>query len=238
MANPYFQFKQFTVRHDKCAMKVGTDAVLLGAWAGTAGCRQILDIGTGTGIIALMLAQRCPAQIDAIDIDEAACLQAQENVEASPFAERIHIVHASCCSFARSHGGKTYDLIVSNPPYFVNSLKCPDDKRSLARHTDSLPLPALVADAAGMLAPSGRIALIVPYEQLDDINEIAKENKLYVCRQTDVIPVPGAAPKRLLVELTAETGVTVHRNTLVIEEARHRYTAEYIGLTKDFYLKM
>lgn len=238
MANPYFQFKQFTIRHDKCAMKVGTDAVLLGAWADTTLCRSILDIGTGTGIIALMLAQRCPADIDAIDIDEDACRQAQENVEASPFGGRIKIVHTSCSGFARSQAGKRYDLIVSNPPYFVNSLKCPDNKRSLARHTDSLPLPELVEDAAGMLTPSGKIALIVPYEQLNEINEIAKENELYVRKQTDVIPVPDATPKRLLIELSPEAVAGVYRETLVIEEARHQYTPEYIALTKDFYLKM
>ena len=118
MANPYFQFKKFTIRHDKCAMKVGTDAVLLGAWADTASCKNILDIGTGTGIIALMLAQRSCADIDAIDIDKEACVQAEENVAASPFAGRIKVIPASCADFARSMAQKKYDLIVSNPPYF------------------------------------------------------------------------------------------------------------------------
>ena len=120
MANPYFQFKKFTIRHDKCAMKVGTDAVLLGAWADTASCKNILDIGTGTGIIALMLAQRSCADIDAIDIDKDACIQAEENVAASPFAGRIKVIPASCADFARSTTLKKYDLIVSNPPYFIN----------------------------------------------------------------------------------------------------------------------
>ncbi|MBS1321434.1 MAG: tRNA1(Val) (adenine(37)-N6)-methyltransferase [Parabacteroides sp.] len=238
MANPYFQFKKFTIRHDKCAMKVGTDAVLLGAWTDTASCKNILDIGTGTGIIALMLAQRSCADIDAIDIDKEACVQAEENVAASPFAGRIKVIPASCADFARSMTQKKYDLIVSNPPYFINSLKCPDNKRSVARHTDSLPLSELIENARALLSSAGRIALVLPYEQLEEVRETAQKNSLHICRQTNVIPVPGAHPKRLLVELSPVSTDTKKRNTLTIEEALHQYTPEYIALTKDFYLKM
>ena len=238
MANPYFQFKKFTIWHDKCAMKVGTDAVLLGAWVNLADCKNILDIGTGTGIIALMLAQRSTGDIDAIDIDNDACIQAEENVKASPFAERIRVIHAACSEFAGSVTRKKYDLIVSNPPYFINSLKCPDDKRSVARHTDSLPLSELVENACSLLSSSGRIALVLPYEQLEEVESIARKNSLFVSRQTDVIPVPGAHPKRLLIELSAVEADATNRDTLVIEESRHQYTPEYIALTKDFYLKM
>lgn len=239
MANSYFQFKKFIIKHDKCAMKVGTDAVLLGAWADTAGCSNILDIGTGTGIIALMLAQRSLAGIDAIDIDPEACEQAAENAAASPFADRIHVVHASFSDFATSTGKeKKYDLIVSNPPYFINSLKCPDDKRTVARHTDSLLLGDLIRDACPLLAPGGRIALILPYERLDEVNELAATNLLHISRQTDVIPTPGAQPRRLLVELASGAGNAQKRDTLTIEEARHQYTPEYVALTKEFYLKM
>ena len=215
MANPYFRFKKFTVYHDKCAMKVGTDAVLLGAWADTSFCRNILDIGTGTGIIALMLAQRSQATVEAIDIDKEACVQATENAAASPYTERIKVVHASCADFAASNQQKRYDLIVSNPPYFINSLKCPDNKRTV-----------------------GRIALVLPYERLEEVKAHASANHLYICRQTDVIPTPGAAPKRLLVELSTTEENIKNRDTLTIEEARHQYTPEYIALTKEFYLKM
>ena len=135
MSNPFFQFKQFTIRHDKCAMKVGTDGVLLGAWAGTESCNRILDIGTGTGLIALMLAQRSKAAIDAIDIEADACLQAQENAESSLFAGRINVFHSDLVDFAQA-STHLYDLIVSNPPYFVDSLKCPNLQRNTARHTD------------------------------------------------------------------------------------------------------
>lgn len=238
MANPYFRFKKFTVYHDKCAMKVGTDAVLLGAWADTSFCRNILDIGTGTGIIALMLAQRSQATVEAIDIDKEACVQAAENAAASPYTERIKVVHASCADFAASNQQKRYDLIVSNPPYFINSLKCPDNKRTVARHTDTLLLSDLIREAQTLLSPSGRIALVLPYEQLEEVKALASANHLYICRQTDVIPTPGAAPKRLLMELSAAEENIKNRDTLTIEEARHQYTPEYITLTKEFYLKM
>lgn len=238
MANPYFRFKKFTVYHDKCAMKVGTDAVLLGAWADTSFCRNILDIGTGTGIIALMLAQRSQATVEAIDIDKEACVQATENAAASPYTERIKVVHASCADFAASNQQKRYDLIVSNPPYFINSLKCPDNKRTMARHTDTLLLSDLIREAQTLLSPSGRIALVLPYERLEEVKALASANHLYICRQTDVIPTPGAAPKRLLVELSATEENIKNRDTLTIEEARHQYTPEYIALTKEFYLKM
>ena len=238
MANPYFRFKKFTVYHDKCAMKVGTDAVLLGAWADTSFCRNILDIGTGTGIIALMLAQRSQATVEAIDIDKEACVQATENAAASPYTERIKVVHASCADFAASNQQKRYDLIVSNPPYFINSLKCPDNKRTVARHTDTLLLSDLIREAQTLLSPSGRIALVLPYERLEEVKALASANHLYICRQTDVIPTPGAAPKRLLVELSTTEENIKNRDTLTIEEARQQYTPEYIALTKEFYLKM
>lgn len=220
-------------------MKVGTDAVLLGAWADTGNCRHILDIGTGTGIIALMLAQRSIAEIDAIDIDREACEQAAENAAASPFASRINIIHSSCSDFATSSDkqGK-YDLIVSNPPYFINSQKCPDDKRTVARHTDSLPLRDLIRDACTLLSPQGRIALILPYERLEETGELAAAFHLHICQQTDVIPTPGAQPRRLLAELSFTTDHTQKRDTLTIEEARHQYTPQYIALTREFYLKM
>ena len=173
-----FQFKQFFVRHDCCAMKVGTDGVLLGAWAPVpAVCTQpsackILDIGTGSGLIALMLAQRCPqAQIDAIDIDQQACEQAAANFAASPWAERLHATHCPLQQLANNslsaEGGLSsvnaavnqpkavYNLILSNPPYFVDSLKNPDAARCTARHNDTLPFGELIACSTRLLAPNG-----------------------------------------------------------------------------------
>ena len=238
MSNPFFQFKQFTIRHDKCAMKVGTDGVLLGAWAGTESCSRILDVGTGTGLIALMLAQRSKAVVDAIDIDADACLQAQENAESSLFAGRINVFHSDLGDFAQA-STHLYDLIVSNPPYFVDSLKCPNLQRNTARHTDTLTLEDLLQYSRKLLAPQGRIALILPYDQKDRLTDCIQTQNLFLSKEVSVIPVPDTQPKRLLAELTSEppTSPTFYYQ-LTIEITKHQYTDEYINLTKDFYLKM
>ncbi|SEG05013.1 tRNA1(Val) (adenine(37)-N6)-methyltransferase [Parabacteroides chinchillae] len=235
MANPYFQFKKFTVWHDKCAMKVGTDGVLLGAWANTYLCKNILDVGTGTGLIALMLAQRSTAQADAIDIDADACLQAKENIQASIFAGQINIYHTSFEEYIKQTD-KRYDLIVSNPPYFTDSLKCPDHKRTTARHTESLQLFDLITGCLQIVTSNGRIALILPFDKKEELMKIAEENKLFAIRITNVIPVPGAEPKRILIELSPAQSLKIE-NELTIEKARHQYTPEFKALTRDYYLK-
>jgi len=235
MANPFFKFKQFTVFHDKCAMKVGTDGVLLGAWAQIGNAKKILDIGTGTGLIALMLSQRSEALIDAIDIDENACTQAYENVVASPFSNQIHITHSSFADFQPT---EKYDLIVSNPPYFSQSLKSPDDKRSRARHDDHLPLEDLIAGSKKFLSGNGRIALILPVEQDQKLTGILTQNQLYRIRQTNVIPIPNGQIKRILVELSPTPNPDYTPECLTIEIERHKYTKEYVELTRYFYLNM
>ncbi|MDR1200109.1 MAG: methyltransferase [Tannerellaceae bacterium] len=237
MANDYFQFKQFNIQQDKCAMKVGTDGVLLGAWVSTESCHTLLDIGTGTGLIALMLAQRSQAKIDAIDIDEDAIEQASENISSSMFANRIQVYHTPFEEYVTKVYYK-YDLVVSNPPYFADSLKSPDTKKNLARHTDTLPLSLLLSRSKSLLAPDGRIALILPYQRGNELMEIILKNKLNIVRKTEVIPLPNASPKRLLIELSTNLSAPCLSDTLVIEESRHQYTADYIKLTKDFYLKM
>lgn len=237
MANPYFQFKKFTVWHDKCAMKVGTDGVLLGVWANTEKCQRILDIGTGTGLVALMLAQRGTAMLDAIDIDSDACLQARENIAKSPFANRIQVYQTPLSEYIPEEHIK-YDLIVSNPPYFVDSLKCPDTKRSLARHTDTLSLPDLLRDSRKLLAPEGNIALVLPFEQRESLINFARRESLFPARETHVSPIPDANPKRLLIELSAKPVADPRLSHLTLEIERHRYTDEFTALAKDFYLKM
>jgi tRNA1Val (adenine37-N6)-methyltransferase len=238
MGNDYFRFKQFTIKQDRCAMKVGTDGTLLGAWVTASDCRNILDAGTGTGLIALMLAQRNPnAVIDAVDIDASACLQARENVEDSPFAGRIRVIHASFSDYASKTALK-YDLVVSNPPYFVRSLKNPDMQRRIARHTDTLPLEELIEKGRGLLAPNGRMALILPAARGEELGALACRKGLAIVRQTDVIPVSGAGVKRLLAELSASPVAFPGKDTLLIEETRGEYSRAYMALTKDFYLKM
>ena len=196
-------------------MKVGTDGVLLGAWASTERCQRILDVGTGTGLIALMLAQRSTAILDAIDIDSDACLQAQENIAKSPFANRIQVYQTSLSEYMPDENIK-YDLIVSNPPYFIDSLKCPDTKRNLARHTDTLSL----------------------FEQRESLIDIAREESLSPSREAHVSPIPDAPPKRLLIELSATPVAKPKSSHLTLEIERHRYSEEFTAIAKDFYLKM
>jgi tRNA1Val (adenine37-N6)-methyltransferase len=246
MPNPFFNFKQFTIRHDKCAMKVGTDGVLLGAWVTilpemlTASSRNatipVLDIGTGTGLIALMIAQRNNnAKIDAIDIDRDACNQATENIERSPFKNRIRVIHQPLTDYSAE---KKYDLIISNPPFFNNSLKSPDEKRSMARHNDSLPLKQLIEHAIPMLSENGRIALILPAQLSEELDFIIATHKLYTVRRTDVIPVEGTQPKRFLIEISGKPPQKqeVKTEILTLETKSRKRTEQYQKLTKDFYL--
>lgn len=235
MPNPYFQFKRFTVFHDRCAMKVGTDGVLLGAWTDVSTSQRILDIGTGTGLIALMLAQRnATAQITAIDIDEAAVEQAKENIASSPWKNRIEVTQQDVCCFSSN---RLFDTIVSNPPYFNQSLKGPDSQRNTARHTDSLDSSQLLEKVAEILHPEGRFSIIIPSDQTDEIIRIAATYGLHPSRQTDVITRPGLPPKRALLAFQKTKGIC-HKNELVIELERHVYSEDYIALTRDFYLKM
>lgn len=235
MPKPYFTFKQFTIYHDRCAMKVGTDGVLLGAWTNLENANRILDVGTGTGLIALMLAQRTKdATITAIDIDADAVSQAQENVLASPWKDRVEVALQDICTYAPD---SLFDSIVSNPPYFANSLKCPDGQRTTARHTDSLDANRLIGKVTELLTSEGRFSLILPADQTDELLRIAEEKGLYPSRITRVITRPGLPPKRVLVEFRKTTQIC-EETELVVELDRHVYSEDYIVLTKDFYLKM
>lgn len=237
MANSHFSFKQFSVNQDKCAMKVGTDGVLLGAWTDIRSSGNALDIGTGTGLIALMLAQRNPnLAIKAIDIDQMSVLQAKENVASSPFSERVSIHHTSLQSLAYEETAK-YDLIVSNPPYFIQSLKSPNEQRSLARHTDSLAIEELINISSRFLSNKGRLSIIFPYEYKYHLKDIGIAYSLYTTRITTVFSTPSSLPKRVLMEFSKKEKTLVEEN-LVIERARHVYTDEFISLVKNFYLKM
>lgn len=235
MATPFFQFKQFTIHQDRCAMKVGTDGVLLGAWVNCAAAKNILDIGTGTGLIALMLAQRCGAQIDAVEYDTDAAQQAAENVAASSFADRIN-VHAVPFQEFEPADNKRYDLIVSNPPFFNNSLKPPKENRSNARHGDTLNFSEILHGSKKLLAENGRLTVVLPLKEAEDFMDIAEEVGYFLVEQCHVLPHPEAKAKRMLLTL-ARIKVTCKKTQLQIEtNVRHQYSLEFKALTADFYL--
>lgn len=237
MASACFKFKQFTVWHDRCAMKVGTDGVLLGAWSPLPeACARVLDVGTGSGLIALMLAQRLQgAQITAIDIDAGAVEQAQYNFSVSPWADRLDCQQTA---LQELEGEKVYDLIVSNPPYFQDSLKNPDSQRAMARHTDTLSYNELLANGARLLTNDGILALVLPIEAESKIIVLAKSYGLFPTHITYVYPKPGKDAKRLLIALQAtfsnELGAKLNKLTLESENAPR--SEAYKELTKEFYL--
>lgn len=237
MPDPDFRFKQFAVSHDRCAMKVGTDGVLLGAWASVEQCATLLDVGTGSGLIALMLAQRNRnAKVTAIDIDQNACLQARDNVDASPYTKRINVINTSFQQFAL-HPPRLYDLVVSNPPFFTRSLLPPDAGRADARHSVSLSLEALIRDAHRCLSPVGRLALILPADRLAEMKALSAHAGFMLRRLTGVVPSPGKPVRRLLAELSLSPG-ELEVTELLLEVSRHHYSPAYIELVRDFYLNL
>lgn len=233
-----FQFKQFSVYQDRCAMKVGTDGVLLGAWVNVDNAKNTLDIGTGTGLIALMMAQRSVSTlITAIEIDSEAACQATENVLNSPWKDRIEVVNADLLDFNCS---KRYDVIVSNPPYFSQSLQSPDKQRTLARHNDHLTYSALIQKVATLLSENGRFSVIIPYDHKDEFIQLASQSRLYLQRIVAVKTTPTSVFRRVLLEFSFVESIVEQLKVeeLLIERERHQYSTEYINLTKDFYLKM
>lgn len=235
MANQYFQFKQFLINQEKAAFKVGTDGVLLGAWADAQGAKQILDIGTGTGLIALMLAQRSNAIITAIEPDSDSFEQAAGNVKISPWADRIGVLNEDLVSFFKGSKLK-FDLIVSNPPYFINSLQNPDPVKSATRHTTSLTMVDILNASNTLLAEKGKLVLILPYVEGTLFIAEASSFNLYCNKITRVKTYPAGPVKRLLLEFGTEKEI-LKENFLTIEQGkRHVYTDDYIDLTKDFYL--
>lgn len=231
-----FRFKQFEVLNDRTAMKVGTDGVLLGAWCPVEGARRVLDVGTGCGVIALMIAQRnSQATICGIDIDHDAVEEAAINFANSPWSSRL----TACeCDFncRQEHAGQ-YDLIVSNPPYFIDSLLPPDAARTMARHTQTLTYGQLIEGASRLLTDDGTLALISPTEAESAIIEAATFASLPVRRLTRVISKLGSAPKRILWTLSRYSTDFVE-DTLTISKPDGTFTEEYVALTGAFYLKM
>ena len=233
-----FQFQRFTIHQDQCAMKVGTDGVLLGAWA--QGGERVLDIGTGTGVIALMMAQRyAEAHVVAVDIDEAAVRQARQNADASPFGDRVEVVlssiqdYATSCSLSFGEGRGDvpahFDSIVCNPPFFVDSLKAPDQQRSLARHADTLPFAELMRSAYRLLSDDGELSVVIPFDyrrRLDDEAFLCGFFPSRVC----AVRTKSTKPVRRYLLAYRKRPCPCHHDELTIGDAR------YQQLTRDFYL--
>ncbi|MDD2248042.1 MAG: methyltransferase [Proteiniphilum sp.] len=236
MSNPYFRFKQFVVHHDKCAMKVGTDGVLLGAWSSVANAKSILDVGTGAGLIAMMVAQRNPcAKIMAVDIDMDAVKQAKENVINSPFSGRIDVELIDFRMFAKSRQER-FDLIVSNPPYFSNSFLPADSHRTTARHSVSMSLEDLLVSGKRCLNKNGVISMILPYDKISELEFLCDKYLFRMKRKTIVYPLPNVVPKRILVEITLKKTTCLEADSLTIETSRHQYTEDFTNLARSFYL--
>lgn len=234
MQDAPFHFKQFTINQDRCAMKVGTDGVLLGAWVNVSHAKKILDIGTGTGLIALMLAQKSKGHIDAIDIDKDAFEQAKENIKNSQWQNRVSIFHSSLQQFAHNAKSK-YDLIVSNPPFFADAYKAGTEARNIARHTDeTLSFDDLINGVITLLHPSGKFCVILPFKEGTDFIEKAASNNLSVQKLTRVKTKIEKQEKRLLIEFGFEK-ITPVENDMVIQEEDLSFTKDYIELTNDYY---
>lgn len=234
-----FKFKQFAVNQDRCAMKIGTDAVLLGAWCPIDNNpKSILDVGAGTGILALMLAQRTNAdQIDALEIDEEAYEQCVENFENSPWADKLFCYHAALDEFVDDPEDE-YDLIISNPPFYSEDFKTSDEQRDLARFQDAMPFDDLIEAADLLLSENGTFAVVIPYKEEDRFIDLCAEYELYAVKATRVKGSQKTPIVRSLLAFKRYELSVLTADELVIEINRHEYTDDYINLTQDFYLKM
>lgn len=244
MSNPYFRFRQFEVMHDRCAMKVGTDGVLLGAWAELPTNRanrffpRLLDVGCGCGLIALMLAQRFPnSVVDAVEIDRDAAEQATENVERSPWSNRIRVWHGAFPPIIDQlpEAFHSYDLVVSNPPFHREQIKSPKLSRAMARHCDSLSYADLIASIPLLLSPEGLFSVILPYDAGRELDELASEHELFLCRETAVHPLPNKPPKRLLKTFSLRR-LEPKRDQLILCNEQGGRSNDYQSLTEAFYL--
>lgn len=235
MSNNYFKFKQFIIEQDDCAMKVGTDGCLLGGWFDCRESRRILDAGCGTGLISIMAAQRSVAEVVGVEIDAKAAARARKNADKSPWGERIEITH---CDLLEYNAEAPFDTIVSNPPYFVNSLKCDDTSRSVARHSDTLDCRMFFGKCCGILSQNGHISIVIPCDIFEEWKSAAMEHGLYPTRITFVRTTPKKTAKRVLVEFGREMPDITLEETLILETSPGEYSDEAKEILQDFYLKL
>jgi len=236
MPNDVFEFKKFSIKQSKCAMKVGTDAVVLGAWVNDINCKRVLDIGTGTGVIALMLAQKTNASIFALEIDKSSFEQAVDNVEESIFKGRISLINQSFQNYWREVNEK-FDLIVTNPPYFIDSLKSVDINRSTARHADVLPFSELIEGVKALLTASGKLCLILPKKEAEYFRKLAEQSGFYLTRLLRVRNSPDKEEDKRHVMQFEFNSTGYFESVLYIRTSSPPvYSLDYKNLTKDYYL--
>lgn len=243
MANDWFQFKRFLVRQDKCAMKVGTDGVLLGAWAPLYGGGPVLDIGTGTGLVALIAAQRleerpengnCPGKwITALELDSDASVQASMNFKESPWSDHMECLNIDVKEF---DSNVKFGTILCNPPFFRDSLRCPEASRNSARHGDDLSFESLSACASHLLAPDGLFSVIIPFDAVQTFIRAAALNLLYPVTRTDICTKQGKCPKRTLLCFSHRLSPCSH-NLICMTTTSGEKSDEYSSLVGNLYLK-
>ena len=222
---------------ERAAMKVNTDGVLLGAWINVTSAKTVLDIGTGTGLIALMLAQRCAAEITAIEIEKNAAEEAAENAKKCPWNNRISVQNCSFQAFTKT-ALNTFDLIISNPPFFTNGVKNRNPNKSIARHNDLLPFDCLIEGSAALLNPDGRLAVILPVDQALQFTKEANKRGLFPERLTDVKPNPLKLANRCLMEFSKNPTVLIKNSLTIYTESGADYSDQFKNLTRDFYLNV
>ncbi len=233
MSESYFKFLQFTINQDRSAMKVSTDPVLLGSWADPKEARSILDIGTGTGVLAIMMAQKSLGSIDAIDIDFESARQARDNSDASPWGARINVVHTSLQDYAASTG-KKYDLIISNPPYFENTNSKSANAKVKAKHTNTLSYSDLIRAVRKLLNEQGVFYVVLPSQEGSTFFDLAYVLGLYCREKLHVHTIAGKIEKRVLMKFLLRSG-TCQESSILMQDQNKKPTAEFIELTKDYY---
>ncbi len=243
MSNDYFQLKQFLIKQDRSAFRVGTDGVLLGTWATVENARSILDVGTGTGLIALMLAQRSApgaresgSRIVAIEIDTVSFEQARDNIRASPWGNRIRVVNCAFQNYAVAEPSG-FDLIVSNPPFFMDSRKPYSRQKAISRHDTLLDLEGLVSGVGKLLSAEGKFCVILPVEASHKLQKSCMEMGLHLNKICRVSPTTRLPVKRHLLEFGYKPVERIQESEMAIEQdSRHAYTDAYRALTRDFYM--
>ena len=229
-----FHFKHFSLYHHRSTMKVGTDAVLLGRWVEVKPTDVVLDIGTGCGILPLMLAQKGISQMDAVDLDAVSIEEATVNFKASQWRDQLQAYYSDIAVFRTD---KKYDLVVSNPPFFIHSFKCDVDRKNRARHTDvTLSFDVLCEAVCRLMNIQGRFAVVLPVTESMDFLKVAESCGLYLCKRMTIIPIEGKEPNRVNLELRFEKVEMVKEETFVIRSMDNRFTQQYNEFLKDYYL--